>query len=322
MATPRPINRSHYSLRALLALTAIIAFLAAILAREIHSIRAEAAAGRELNAIIQSADGRHQSLSSIQPDSASRAFLYRIAGSPGEVQSLTIGSAKSLDALVQRRRALPNLREVKFSLNHHGPSPSFMGTLTSDHVKSLSTIRSIETLEIEGKPTLDLSIAELSDLPHLKYLKLYLLDSSDVSPTMIEQIGKLKSLWSLDLYLEFDAKIPPRAFAPLQNLDSLDMLSILGGDIGDEALEVIARIPHLRSLQLNVFEITDKGLQAACTRLHLYHLRISSSDVTDASIEALAGIKELKFLDINGTRISPEGISRLRALRPELNIEP
>jgi hypothetical protein len=52
-------------------------------------------------------------------------------------------------------------------------------------------------------------------------------------------------------------------------------------------------------------------------RLNLY----ANPGVTDDSVDVLASLRSLKRLDVWETSISPEGLVRLRALRPELELQ-
>jgi hypothetical protein len=49
-------------------------------------------------------------------------------------------------------------------------------------------------------------------------------------------------------------------------------------------------------------------------------LNLSGTAITDASIETLAKLPNLKWVDLSSTRITPDGLSRLRQQLPDLRI--
>src|SRR4051812_40154851 len=99
------MSRIRFSIRSLAICTAIAALLIAIPARELSLIRAEAGAVRELRAVMRANEGVEYGESIVSPESVWRRWLYRFAGSDGEVTHVRLGSEQSLVALAQRHHA-------------------------------------------------------------------------------------------------------------------------------------------------------------------------------------------------------------------------
>lgn len=83
----------------------------------------------------------------------------------------------------------------------------------------------------------------------------------------------------------------------------------------------IAEIPTLRSLHLLHHTVTDDDLIELLPRLTtVVSLFLQDNPITDRCVEAIASMPKLRGVLIEGTKITPEGKTRLQALRPDLRI--
>jgi hypothetical protein len=78
----------------------------------------------------------------------------------------------------------------------------------------------------------------------------------------------------------------------------------------------LAEMPNLTDLDLSGSEVTDAKLKHLTRAKYLHCLRLDCPKVTDAAVDTLQQLKTLERLDIHDTRISPAGMSRLRAALP------
>lgn len=100
--------------------------------------------------------------------------------------------------------------------------------------------------------------------------------------------------------------------------------------VGDELMEVVARLPHLRRLTLPCLgdhggpmmtvRITDSGLKSLTSLKRLTYLDLTDQPISDAGLEHLSGIRRLKRVELDGTRVTPDGVARLRESRPGISI--
>ena len=92
-----------------------------------------------------------------------------------------------------------------------------------------------------------------------------------------------------------------------------------------EMREFLRAIAKCRSIQgLNLYEsgVTDGGLAELAPLKNLANLELANNDdISDEGIEYLKSFKSLKRLTLFGTRVTKNGIERLRAALPDCEIE-
>jgi uncharacterized membrane protein len=104
--------------------------------------------------------------------------------------------------------------------------------------------------------------------------------------------------------------------------DRIVELNLQDADLDDEVLADIGRFTELTRLRLSRNAITDKTVEAFTNMPQLERLNLyANPGVTDLSVDVLASLRALKRLDVWQTSITPEGLVRLRALRPELELQ-
>jgi hypothetical protein len=104
--------------------------------------------------------------------------------------------------------------------------------------------------------------------------------------------------------------------------DQIVELNLQDAGLDDEVLADIGRFTGLTRLRLSRNEITDKTVEAFTNMPRLERLNLyANPGVTDSSVDVLASLRALKRLDVWQTSITPEGLVRLRALRPELELQ-
>jgi uncharacterized membrane protein len=104
--------------------------------------------------------------------------------------------------------------------------------------------------------------------------------------------------------------------------DRIVELNLQDAGLDDEVLADIGRFTGLTRLRLSRNEITDKIVEAFTNMPQLERLNLyANPGVTDSSVDVLASLRSLKRLDVWQTSITPEGLVRLRALRPDLELQ-
>jgi hypothetical protein len=88
-----------------------------------------------------------------------------------------------------------------------------------------------------------------------------------------------------------------------------------------DGLEKLAGLQKLERLDLSRTPVSATGLRALAGLGKLRELRLAlAKNIDDAAIPILIEIKALRVVMLEGTRITAEGIARLRAARPELQL--
>lgn len=104
--------------------------------------------------------------------------------------------------------------------------------------------------------------------------------------------------------------------------DQIVELNLQDADLDDDDLVNLARFTELTRLRLSRNSLTDRTVAAFASMPHLERLNLyANPGISDASIDSLAALQSLRRLDIWRTRISEEGMARLRALRPDLELQ-
>jgi uncharacterized membrane protein len=104
--------------------------------------------------------------------------------------------------------------------------------------------------------------------------------------------------------------------------DRIVELNLQDAGLDDETLAGIGQFTGLTRLRLSRNEITDRTVEEFTKMPRLERLNLyANPGVTDDSVDVLASLRSLRRLDVWQTNISPEGLTRLRALRPELELQ-
>lgn len=114
-----------------------------------------------------------------------------------------------------------------------------------------------------------------------------------------------------------EAQLTALAAAPAD----ITELDVPRAQIADAALSVIRKLENLRHLRLENNQITDKGLSQLRSLSKLQYLNLYGNEgITDASIDTIASIKSLRVVYLWMTDVTPEGVRRLRDVRPDLQV--
>ena len=98
-------------------------------------------------------------------------------------------------------------------------------------------------------------------------------------------------------------------------------LALARSALTDAALAELARFPRLTRLDLRATGVGAAGLAALAGASTLVELNLAETRVGDSSIEALLGFPDLRTVSLWSSGFTPDGLTRLRAARPELRVE-
>lgn len=83
----------------------------------------------------------------------------------------------------------------------------------------------------------------------------------------------------------------------------------------------LAQLPTLRFVEFSGNHISDANLHALRELPQLEGLFLDGTLVSDESIEVLSGLSTLRFLDVRRSRMSAEGVARLRKALPLCKVQ-
>jgi uncharacterized membrane protein len=139
---------------------------------------------------------------------------------------------------------------------------------------------------------------------------------------LVRQVSQTDSRLVVSVYSP-GARLAPEHIAALEAAaDQIVELNLQDADLDDDELANLAKFTELTRLRLSRNSLTDRSVVALASMPRLERLNLyANPGITDASIEALAGIASLRRLDVWRTKISEEGMARLRSLRPDLELQ-
>jgi len=157
----------------------------------------------------------------------------------------------------------------------------------------------------------------LGHVAGLKKLRFLALTGSGVRD---EDLKDLIGLPGLSVLLLSGLPITDSGLHHVCRLTTLRVLRIDGTDISDAGLRYLSVLTRLESLDLNNTSIGDAGLVYLAELPELRALSCERTTVTDAGLPHIWGIRSLEYVNLSQTGVSPEGIARLRAEMPGLEI--
>jgi hypothetical protein len=167
----------------------------------------------------------------------------------------------------------------------------------------------------------DEDLKQISTLQHLLYLEIDC--GNRITDAGMIEIGKLTNLETFLLKSRGQrglyGKITDSGVSHLRGLSSLKSLQLLGVRLSDEGLAAIADL-DLEELFVESDRITSNGLEHVARFRNLRALGVYETAIDDRGIALLAKMKGLKTLRLSGTKVSDEGMERLRRSLPGTEI--
>lgn len=176
---------------------------------------------------------------------------------------------------------LKGLRELALGRSNRG---------AGDELAPLAQLSDLEGLILDVYGVDDVGLSHVARLPKLWYLKI---NGAQLTDAGAIHFGRMRSLRVLELD---NMGFTDAGLSGMENLDKLKELRIGNVPIRGPGLAHLARLPHLE-------------------RLILFHTQVG-----DNSLEYVAQMPGLRFVGLHGTRVTADGVARLQAARPDLQI--
>jgi hypothetical protein len=166
-------------------------------------------------------------------------------------------------------------------------------------------------------------------LPELPFEYTLVIDvGPNLQPGTLKALKRLTHLRRLTLIVDHrrdNTPDPASLVADLAALPGLRHLEFGPADHGpfaDDLAEEVVKLTGLKSLCGNG-PLTDRGLEhlAALPGMEALELR-GCEGLTDASVPTLAKMRDLRRIDLTRTKVTPDGLRRLRRSLPEARVEP
>lgn len=96
-------------------------------------------------------------------------------------------------------------------------------------------------------------------------------------------------------------------------LPALTYLNVSQSNITDEGLAELAKLPGLRAIDLSDTKISGKGLARFSSLPRLWDLKLRNVPLDDGDLAALEQFPAIRVLNLRGSRVTDDGMERLRA---------
>lgn len=167
---------------------------------------------------------------------------------------------------------------------------------------------------------LSLDDRELIENPSARELRELCLAGCEISEKGLQTITPTTQLRWLDL-----ARLPigneaVRRLAPRP--ESLEQLTLEATRVDDDLLDWLSRADNLEEVDLSWTPVSDAAIESLLPAPRLEVLWMTGTKVSDRSIDMIRDMPKLQSVDLQRSQVSDSSIGRLRAARPELQINP
>ncbi len=155
-------------------------------------------------------------------------------------------------------------------------------------------------------------------IPALRRVSSLNLGASKITDEQLEFLSGLPILASLVLS---DTSVGDAGLEHLSALPNLEVIHLRETQVTDAGLNEIAKIQTLKILDLSGSQVTDAGMVELVPLENLSWLLLEDLDITDAGLKPLHAVKSLRQLTLFQTRVSAEGVTRIRKAIPGLTVD-
>jgi hypothetical protein len=233
------------------------------------------------------------------------------------------------------------LREKRLVISLECDAPVFLKMLIgTNHLRPFKHVREVLFDSVLPSPPLitDADIKNIDDFPYLKLLSLSETPVTDKSMEYIRGLANLEVL-----YLD-NTQITDAGLKSIHNLPHLRFMNLANTKVTGEGFQYLINVPRLEDLILNDCPITDDSLsrltmlaqirrlslsRTNITETGLWHLKnmqikvlsLTGTKVSDRDLKCLEEFSELENVDLIGTKVTAEGVERLRRALPNCQID-
>ena len=204
-----------------------------------------------------------------------------------------------------------------------GPSSSERLELTASSIESIAKVKGLKSLSLSFSTVDDEMLRPVAEMKDLVLLDL---SFSNVTGKAIEIVAECPKLRLLELSA---CDVHDEHLVALEKTPQLVHLRLERTSVTDKGLVHIGKLKDLIMLDLQACEITDDGLKSMGHFPQLQSLYLTKSlrygrddkvDLTDDCIDYLASLNTIVDLRIGATRISDQGLDKLKNALPKARI--
>ncbi|MBI5172876.1 MAG: serine/threonine protein kinase [Candidatus Melainabacteria bacterium] len=211
--------------------------------------------------------------------------------------------------------SMPN--ELNFQIGKGDSVDLFLDIPISQILKHCRQIKGLYLLEASGTTLNDDDLITLESFPNLHILRAERTALTPAGLAKSKVLAKLKSL-HIDLQ-QPDYSVLLEAIARYQTMNTL---ALTGQSLDEKEVSALCKDTSLQALSLVGSDIDEHKLQMIARNLkHLRHLNLRKNAISSNSLNTLAQFKQMGWLVLPQDGWSPRNQEKLRALLPAANIE-
>lgn len=237
--------------------------------------------------------------------------LLELARMP-KLQRLDLSRTRISDKGLAYLKTAPALREVNLAYAERIGDPAHA---------VIKEWKQLTRLSLRGTVVADETAAAAASLPLLEILDLA---DSIVGDPGVEALASAPKLKQLSLG---NIRMSEIGYQSLRQLTGLSHLDIGGGrqrgfsNLSERSIQSIASLRQLRVLRLGHLRFPAKNFRLFAALTNVEELGLEyCPEIKDESLAVLAEWKSLRRIDLTGTKVTAEGVTTLRASRPDAQI--
>jgi Leucine-rich repeat (LRR) protein len=182
------------------------------------------------------------------------------------------------------------------------------GTPTNDAaMANVTPLQDLEELDLRSTQITDAGLVPVKGLLKLQSLRL----STMVSDAGLLHLTGLNGLRTLDAG---NTRVSNAGLTHVKLLPALQALGLYGTSVTDEGLATIAALANLESLDLRATRVTEAGMASLGTLLELRSLELSGPRITDEGLRRLPSLPKLEYLGLSYTKVTDGGLASVQRL--------
>lgn len=171
-----------------------------------------------------------------------------------------------------------------------------------------------------GRQNPNMSADILEHVGKLSELRTLLLADTQVTDDTIHHLSRLKKMDRL--YMWSASKVSDAGVKHLEPLKKMRYLHLSESKITDESMKVFATWPNIEGLSLQKNTFTNEALRniGNATTLRQISLGLGRISIDNEGLVHVKNLPNLEHLGIQRSRVTPEGLAKLKSDRPKLKI--
>lgn len=231
------------------------------------------------------------------------------------LEVLDLGKTKVTSQGLRSLASLTKLRSLNLDFAHVDESGL-------QHLKNLTQLEFLAYLgqSVSGLER-NYSEESLSNLSGMTRMRVLELCGCKSTPRGLKALENMKQMECLKLHWAF---LTDESLEPLSGMTELRMLDLAdpleGSHVSDAGILHLKKLKKLEKLEIEGFGVTEEGLKILESMTSMVELDLRRTNVGDGLYERLKNLTAMKRLDIAESKVTMEGVWKIKETLPDLSI--